>query len=179
MPDATELIRQFLLDAVAAEKAFEAQLRSFAAEGDDEEVQLTFGEHAEETRLQHELLSVQLQSFSPAEPQAESSLASLAELAPKFAQGGSTVEERLVQHLISAFCIETGECAMYEALATVARAAGDAATEALARQIQAEERRAAEKIWHFLPTRSKIAFNVLTADEIDPAVETKVGQGLI
>lgn len=179
MPDTTQLIRQYLIDAVAAEKAFEPQLRSFAAEGDDEHVQLAFAEHAEETRVQHERLSAHLRSFSPAESQAESSLASLAEIAPKFAAAGSTVEERLVQHLISAFCIESGECAMYEALATVARAAGDTATEALARQIQAEERRAAEKIWHFLPTRSKIAFNVLTADEIDPAVETKVGQGLI
>jgi ferritin-like metal-binding protein YciE len=179
LPVAAELIRQYLVDAIAAEKAFEVQLRSFAAEGDDEDVQLAFGEHAEETRLQHERLSAHLRSFGSAEPKAESSLAALSELPPKLAQAGSTVEERLVQHLISAFCIETGECAMYEALAAVAHAVGDVDTEALAREIQAEERQAAEKIWHFLPTRSKIAFNVLTADEIDPAVETKVGQGLI
>jgi len=65
---------------------------------------------------------------------------------------------------------------MYEALAHVAREAGDALTEALAREIQEQEQRAAEKIFHFLPSRSKIAFNVLTADEVDdPAVATKAG----
>jgi ferritin-like metal-binding protein YciE len=96
-------------------------------------------------------------------------------LATSIAEIGHTPEEQLVQNLITAYCVETGECAMYEALAVSARTAGDSETEALAREIQAEEVRAAEKIFRFLPSRSKIAFNVLTAGELDPAVETKVG----
>ncbi len=86
------------------------------------------------------------------------------------------MEGKLVQNLITALCVETGEMAMYEALASVAAAAGDGTTELLAREIQAEEQRTAEKLFHFLPTRSKIAFNVLTAGEVDPSVETKTSE---
>jgi ferritin-like metal-binding protein YciE len=93
--------------------------------------------------------------------------------APKIAQATHKPEERIVQNLITAFCVENGERAMYEALATTARIAGDGATERLAREIAAEGTATAEKIWHFLPSRSKIAFNVLTAGEIDPSVDTR------
>ena len=175
MPSSTELICQYLVDAIAAEKAFEERLRSFAQEGDDDEVQLTFAEHAEATRLQIDRLAKRLAGLGEEKSSAKSGLASFLALAPAIAQAGHIVEERLVQNLITAFCVETGECAMYEALALVAHAAGDHVTEGLAREIQAEEQRTADKIFHFLPSRSKIAFNVLTADEIDPAVETKVG----
>ncbi len=179
MPTSAEVIRQYLQNAIRAEEAFEEQLRSFANVGDDEDVQLVFAEHAGETRAQADRLKARLVALGADELEANNWLASLAEFAPKFAQAGPTEEERLVQNLITAFCIENGECAMYEALAAVARACGDQVTEKLAREIQAEERRAADKMLRFLPTRSKIAFNVLTAEEVDPAVETKVGEGRI
>lgn len=176
MPSDVDSIRQYIKDAIAAEKAFEDQLRSFANDvSDDEEVQFVFADHADETRVQADRLTAHLASLGTDEEPGKTLLATLMNVAPKFAQAGHTPEERLVQNLIAAYCIESGESAMYEALAYVARDAGDFATEALAREIQEEERRAAEKIFHFLPTRSKIAFNVLTADEIDPAVETKAG----
>jgi ferritin-like metal-binding protein YciE len=62
---------------------------------------------------------------------------------------------------------------MYEALAAAAEAAGDNATEALAREIQAEEKQTANKIWRFIASRAKIAFNLLTVAETDPSVNTK------
>jgi len=40
---------------------------------------------------------------------------------------------------------------MYEALAAVAEAAGDSITENLAKEIQKEEKAAAEKIWKMIP----------------------------
>jgi hypothetical protein len=52
-------------------------------------------------------------------------------------------------------------------------AAGDPETERLAREIQSEERQAAELIFRFIPSRSKIAFNLVTPHEIDPAIDTK------
>jgi ferritin-like metal-binding protein YciE len=175
LPSSPETLRRYLADAIAAEKVFEGQLRTFANEGDDEEVQFLFADHADETREHTERLKAQLEALGGDEEGGSTTLASLLDFAPKFAQAGHTTEERLVQNLITAFSIESGESAMYEALRHTARVAGDAETEALAREMQEAERRAAEKIFHFLPTRSKIAFNVLTADEIDPAVETKVG----
>lgn len=179
MPNSTEVLRQYLIEALAAEKAFEEQLRSFASEGDDEEVQLVFSEHADETRLQYDRLKARLAALGETEAESTSVLSSLPDFAPQFAQAGDRVEERLIQKLITAFCVENGECALYEALATVALALGDDVTETLAREIQAEERRAADKIFRFLPTRSKIAFNMLTLDEIDLAVETKAAENRI
>jgi ferritin-like metal-binding protein YciE len=173
LPDSAELIRQYLKDTIKLEKTFEGQLRSFAREGDDDDVQIAFAEHANETKLQHQRLNARLGLRGVDESDDDGLLTSLLDFAPKFVQAGHSAEQRVVQNLIAAFSMENGECALYEALANVAHAAGDDATEALAREIQAEEQRAAEKIFHFLPSRSKIAFNILTANEVDPSVETK------
>jgi ferritin-like metal-binding protein YciE len=170
---ATQLLRTLIEDAIASEKAFEAQLRAFAESArDDDEVRALFAGHAEETRTQHErlrLLAPEDLAFSQ-----EGGFVSLLHVAPQITQPGHPIEEQILQNLISSYTVETGELAMYEALAVAARAAGDTSIEDLARQLQNEERLAAENIWHLLPSRSKIAFNMLTVSEIDPAVETKV-----
>lgn len=168
-----DVVRRYLADAIAAEKSFETQLRSFAQEGDDEEVQAAFQKHADETKIQYQKLTERLETLGGAVSAAKSLFAHLFTLTPKTAQIGHSAHERLTQNLITAFAVENGERAMYEALASVSEAAGDAATEALARQIQAEETQVAERIWRFIPNRAKIAFNLLTAGEIDPAIETK------
>ena len=77
---------------------------------------------------------------------------------PKAAQIGHEKEERTVQNLIMAYTVENAEVAMYEALATVAQAAGDFGTEQLARTIQQEERETAEKVWQHLPIAARVAF---------------------
>lgn len=100
-------------------------------------------------------------------------------LSPKIATAKQNPEERIVQNLITAFSVEQSECAMYEALIHVARMAGDRETETLALKIQAEENRAAESLWHLLPSRSKIAYNILTMGEVDPSVETKTQEDQI
>ncbi len=165
----------YLQDAVAAEKAFETQLRDFAGfDGDDNEVQSLFAVHADETRVQRERLTTRLHEIGEDISSAKASLASVLEIVARVAQAGHAREERTVQNLMIAYTIEAGECAMYESLAGVARAAGDHVTEALARDIQSQELRAAEKIFHLLPSRSKIAFNMLTLTEVDPSVETKI-----
>jgi len=74
---------------------------------------------------------------------------------------------------VSAFGMEAGECAFYEALAASAAVAADGPTEALARQIEREKQLAAKKVFSLIRSRSKIAFNMLTPNELDPAVETK------
>jgi ferritin-like metal-binding protein YciE len=174
LPNSAEVICQYLQDAIVAERAFAERLRSFATDGDDEEVQLAFADHAAATDLQLQRLTHRLEELGGGGTASKSAAESFVDLAASFGRTDS-LEARLVQNLITAFCMETGECAMYEALAQVAGAAGDESTASLAREIQREERRAADKIFHFLPTRSKIAFNVSTAGEIDPAIETKVG----
>jgi ferritin-like metal-binding protein YciE len=177
LPSGTEVIRRYLNDAIAAERAFESQLRSFANDAsDDQEIQLFFADHADETNAQIERLTARLAALaSEEEAKSKTLAANLLSFAPKFVQAGHTAEERIVQNLIAAYCIEAGESAMYEALAQAAQLAGDSDTADLARQSQGQERRAAQSIFRFLPTRSKIALNLLTADEVDPAVQTKAG----
>jgi ferritin-like metal-binding protein YciE len=172
--DRQEIIQRYLQDALAAERSFETQLETFSREGDDEEVQQAFSTHARETSLQARRLEARLQELGGSVSTAKSLLAHLFGMSPKAAQLTHTAEERLAQNLVIAYAIEASECAMYEALAQVAREAGDSATERLGREIQEEEVRTAQKLWSFIPSRSKIAFNLLTAGEMDPAIETKM-----
>lgn len=63
---------------------------------------------------------------------------------------GHDDSERATQNLIIGYALENAEIAMYQALASMAAAAGDLQTEQLAREIQEEERRAAKMIWHLI-----------------------------
>lgn len=174
MPASTnEVVCRYLQDAMAAESSFESQLRAFSEEGDDDEVRSAFSRHADETRFQYHRLAARLEQLGGAPSNAKSMLAHFFSLTPKLVQATHAAEERIAQNLIIAFSVETGECAMYEALAAVAQAAGDTVTHTLAREIQAEERETAGKLWRFVPSRAKIAFNMLTVSEVDPAFETK------
>jgi ferritin-like metal-binding protein YciE len=172
-----EVIKRYLEDAIAAEKSFEARLRDFAQAGDDAEVQAAFLAHAEETRLHHERLTHRLRALGGSPSAVKSFFDQLFSLTPKSVQLGHSLgesqDERIVENLVLAFALSNGERALCEALAAAAVAAGDEATEQLARDIQRQETEAAEELWHFLPSRAKIAFNLLTAGEIDPAIETK------
>lgn len=169
-----DVMRRYLEDAIAAEKGFETQLQGFAREGDDDEVKALFATHAEETRRQYGRLTARLHELGGSPSTAKSFLAHVFGLAPKPAQVGHQPQERTTQKLITAFAVENSECAMYEALSAAAEAAGDDATEALAREIQAEEKQTADKVWRFIASRAKIAFNLLTVAETDPSVNTKV-----
>lgn len=168
-----EAIRRYLEDAVAAENGIESQLRSFAEQGDDEEVQALFAEHALQTSSQVSRLNARLQELGGSPNRPKGWLSELFSLSAQLGHITHAKEERLAQNLVLAYSMEMSECAMYEALASAAQAAGDSVTNGLANEIAAEERAVAAKIWHLLPSRSKIAFNVLTAGEVDPAIETR------
>jgi ferritin-like metal-binding protein YciE len=146
----TDVINRYLEDAIAAEKSFETQLQGFAKEGDNEAVKAAFHQHALETRRQYERLTARLESLGGSTSTAKSILAHLFNLSPKTAQIGHEKEERTTQNLIMAFAVENSELAMYQALISVAEAAGDTETAALAREIQAEEKRTADKVWSLL-----------------------------
>ncbi len=169
--NASEIILHYLQDAIIAEKSFEAQLRDFAQEGDDDEVQDAFEAHAGETGRQRERLTARLQELGGRALEGDSVLAAVT-LGGAKPPRSNVQEERTMHNLITAYTIGTAGYAVYEALAAAARAAGDGTTEKIARELQAEEVSAAEKAWRFLPSRSKVAFNMLTVSEVDPSVET-------
>ena len=166
------LIRKHLESAIAAERGFEAQLRGFSQIGDDDEVQRAFLTHADQIVAETALLHNRLRSLGGSASEYHSDLVNATEVTPEIATSG-VLDERILQNLITACTIGATECAMYSVLATVAQAAGDTETEALAREVLDRRRIATEQVWHFLPSRSKIAFNMLTLDEVDPAVKTR------
>jgi ferritin-like metal-binding protein YciE len=173
MPESGDVIRGYLQEAIAAEASVQKQFQAFAEQGDDDEVRAVFSQQAYESHSHGERLAARLEElgstssfrFKSALLDISSSMAKLNNL--------QRPEEQTAHNLMSGFAVATSQCAMYEALAAVAESAGDTATSSLIREIQAQVRRAAEQIWHFLPSRLKIAFNMLTAGEIDPSVETR------
>jgi ferritin-like metal-binding protein YciE len=162
---AIRVIQRYIEDAIAAEKAFEAQLRAFAAEGSSEQVRHLFLQHAEETRRQYERLTTRLEELGGEPSAAKSLLAQLFVSTPKIAQIGHDIVDRVTQNLIIAYSVECFEVAMYEALIAVAEAAGDQETALLARDIQEEERDTAAEVWHLITPWAHTSFNKLAATE--------------
>ena len=148
---ARETIISYLQDAIAAEKNFETQLETCAEQGDEQDVQDLFRMHATQTRRQYERLSARLQALGGSESTVKSFFATIFGSMPKVAQVGHEAGEKSTQNLIMNYAVEHSEVAMYEAPANAAAAAGDRETEMLAREIQAEERSTADKIWRLLP----------------------------
>ena len=159
-----DVIKRYLEDAIAAEHSFETQLQGFAKEGDDPAAQAAFQQHAVETKCQYERLTARLEALGGSTSTAKSFLAHLFGLSPKAAQIGHEKEERTTQNLMMAFAVENSEMAMYEALITVAEAAGDTQTAALAREIQLEEEKTAKKVWSLLPNAAITAFERVTLE---------------
>ncbi len=146
-----ELIRSYLEDAIAAEKNFETQLRAFAKEGEDETAHALFERHANETRNQYQRLTARLEALGGSTSGIKTAIAHLLGIMPKAAQVGHDESERVTQNLIMAYTVEHSEVAMYEALFSIAQAAGDSGTAELAREIQQEERQTADMIWRQIP----------------------------
>lgn len=160
---ATDVIKRYLVDAIAAEKSFETQLTTFSKEGDDTQAQSLFAQHGKETKNQYERLTARLEALGGSTSTAKTILAHLFSNTPKAASLGHEKEERTTQNLMIAYAVENSECAMYESLITAAQAAGDSQTESLAREIQNEERQTAEKVWKQIAPAARDAFRRVTS----------------
>ncbi len=157
-----DVMRRYLSDAIAAEKSFETQLRTFAKDTDQGPAQMVFTQHADETKRQHERLTERLEALGGSTSTVKSFLAHLFSIAPKAAQFGHDEAEKGTQDLIAAYAVENSEIAMYEALAVSAAACGDSETERLARAIQEEERQARDKVWNLIAPSAQDSFGKVT-----------------
>ena len=156
-----DIIKRYLQDAIAAENTFESQLRGMSKEGDDPAAHALFQQHAEETRSQIDRLTARLAALGESPSTMKSFMAHMFAFAPKTAQMGHDEAERVTQNLMMAYAVEHSEIAMYEALATAAAAAGDQTTASLAREIQAEEQRTADKVWAMIPSAANMSLSKL------------------
>ncbi len=135
-----DIIVRYLQDAEAAERTFEDALASLSKAGDQPAVQSALAGMSRNARSQHERLQARLEALGAGSSSAKSALAHVLAFAPELAQWGETEDQKSTQDLMIVIGAAAAESAMYEALATAAAAAGDPATEALARQLQDEER---------------------------------------
>ncbi len=157
-------IQRYLEDAIAAEKSFETQLRGFAGEAAYGLAKGAFATHADETKQQYELLTSRLKALGGAPSTVKSFMAHVFNMAPKAAQAGHAAEERTTQDLIMAYAVENAEVAMYESMMIAADAVGDRETLALAKQIQAQERETAEKVWNMIGPCAAEAYSTVSSD---------------
>jgi ferritin-like metal-binding protein YciE len=149
---------RYLQDAIAAEKSFETQLLGFAEEVSRASARELFEEHAAETRAQYEGLTVRLEALGEKPSALKSFMAHVFNMSPKLAQLGHSPQERTTQDLMMAFSVENAEVAMYEALIMAAESTGDRETVELARQIQQQEKKTAEKVWSVIAPAAEEAF---------------------
>ncbi len=155
------------------EGACEQRLREFSAGvDDDDEVRGLFEKQASERLRQAGLVISRLQDWGGAPDRSE--VSSTLSPTPKVFQRGDALEERLVQNLMISYAAERGLCGLYELLAAASEFESDVATMNLAVQLRGEHENSAQELYHMLPSRTKIAFNMLTVSEVDPSVETKL-----
>ncbi|HTS77831.1 MAG TPA: SDR family oxidoreductase [Bryobacteraceae bacterium] len=151
-------LMDYLEDTIAAEQNFENLLRSFGQITEDQELTQFFTRMASRASSQHQRLTDRLKALGGAPSGAKTALAMALGSAPAVAQAGYTTPEKSAQHLVMVYSAAAAEMAMYEALASAAAEAGDAETEKLARDLQAEEREDYEQVWQALPSTALVAF---------------------
>lgn len=175
-----DVVRCCLEDVQAAENQCETYLRTFSRQGDDDEVQAVFASHADQARMRSERLNLRIVELRERKASATKySVGHILLSTPKVAPVGHVPEEQIVKNLIAAYSIQKSGCAMYEVLSAVAGAASDESTRGLAHQFHDEQSQAVQQLWRLLPSRSKIAYNVLTMGEIDPSVATKAAENRV
>ena len=151
-----DLIKRYLADAIAAEKNCETQLHRFAKEQSLVAVAELFERQAIETKRQYERLAERLHSLGGSAQTTKAFLEHILGFGSK--PGGYQRGENATQNLASAYTAANTEIAMYESLATMAEAAGDAETVDFVRGIQSEKQAAAQKIWKLLALAAREAY---------------------
>ena len=156
------IMRRYLADAVAAEQSSAERMEEMSGEGDHLAARQLFAQHADQTRSQIERLRARLDALGGSPSELKAVVAHLIALVPKLVHKGHDESEISTQNLILGFALENEEVAMYEALAATAAAAGDLQSEQLARDIQKEERHAAEMIWNLIAASARDSYGKIS-----------------
>ena len=146
-----------LEDVEAAERNFEDALASFSKSGGHPEVQSMMSMMSAKARTQHERLEARLRALGGSPSTMKSILAHMLAFTPVTAQTGHTAGEKSTQHLIITYSAAAAGMAMYESLAVAARAANDAETERLARELQTEEKEDHHRAWDRLSSSALVS----------------------
>jgi len=162
--DSKALVVAYLEDAEAAERNFEDALAGFSKSGDQSSVQSLLGMMSSKARTQHQRLATRLEALGGKPSTAKSVLAHLLAFTPLSAQLGHEESEKNTQHLMVTYSAAAAEMAMYEALGSVAEAAGDQETARLARELQSEEKEDHRLAWQQLPQSARASAQAVLSD---------------
>jgi len=158
-----DVIVTYIQDAEAAERNFEDTLAAFAKTGEQTSVKSFFERASVRAKTQHQRLETRLRELGGSPSTAKSILAHMLAFSATAAQIGQNPDEKNTQHLIMCVGAAAAEMAMYESLATVAGTAGDAVTERLAKELQAEEKDDFDKAWALLAPSAEDSFTAALA----------------
>lgn len=156
------ILRRYLADAIAAEQSSVERMEEMSGEGDHLPAKQLFAQHADQARTQVERLRARLDALGGSPSELKAVVAHLIALVPKIVHKGHDESEISTQNLVLGYALENGEIAMYEALAAIAAAAGDLQTEQLARDIQKEERHAAQMIWNLIAASARDSYGKIS-----------------
>ncbi len=157
------LIR-YIQDAHASEVGIVGTLKTFIAEVDNVQVQAVFQEHLAVTESQAQRLEQRLIALGSGASDGKGFLNTVLGKVANVAQHPFHDEkDKTTQDLIKAYATEHLEIGMYESLYSYAEAIGDTQTAQLAKQIQAEEQDAADKVFPLITLTAKAALANTTA----------------
>lgn len=146
-----DVIKRYVADAIAAEKSFETQLHRFAKQVENEPAKAVLQKCAGKTKQHYERLTDRMHRLEGSVSVARSLLPYIFGLGIKGSHLAPDKEERASHELATAYAVANSVVALYECLATMAEAAGDAETAELASSIQSEKRVMVREIWTLLP----------------------------
>lgn len=156
------LIR-YIQDAHASEVGIVAILKDFIDEIDNLQVKAVFQEHLAVTESQAQRLEQRLVALGSGASDGKGFLNVLMGKAGDVMHAMHDAKDKTTQDLIKAYATEHLEIGMYESLYSYASAVGDTQTAALAKQIQAEEQEAADKVFPLIAMTAKAALANTTA----------------
>lgn len=169
MTASNEVLSRRVNDAIDLSKILSMQLRSLSDHGDDDEVRDFLLQQSDASAGERDWLL----QFSGGEGHRRSGV-ELASQLPVSPFSERNDEEKVLDGLIAAYAALTAKRAVFLGVREAAMNTGETTLAQSAMEAATSAAKASAEAWHFLPSRSKIAFNTLTAGEIDPAVETKV-----
>ena len=152
-----ERINRYLDDAIALESAGITALTDMRNTATDPEVIALFDHHLTETEVQKQRLEDRLHALGGSSNALKGIVNKLGVAAADLMHLGKDKGDKATRHLIEAYGQESIEVATYESLVAAATELGDTETAALAREIQAQEKAMAERLFPHIDPSARAA----------------------
>ena len=144
---ARQRINRYIEDLIALEASGVTGMKDMIEEATDPQDIALFTQHLAETETQKRRLEVRLAELGGVPNRLKDIVNKIGIAASDLLSVGKDAEDKATRNVIQAFTVENAEIGAYESLIAAASAVGDTQTAALAKEIQAEEKAAAQKLF--------------------------------